>query len=563
MSETRGPTAPWWRAGVVYQVYLRSFADSDGDGIGDLAGLLGKVDYLADLGVDAVWVSPFYVSPQEDNGYDISDYDHIDPAFGTDADLQALIDALHARDIRLIVDLAVNHTSSEHPWFVESRQPGSDRRDWYWWADEPTNWESYFSGSSWEYDEVAGAHYLHVFGVRQPDLNWENPAVRAEVAALMGRWLDRGVDGFRLDVINFVSKRVDTDGALHDAPAAPGQVLADGRSEFVNGPRLEEYLHELDGRVLGRTTRRGEPVVSIGEMPDITLDLARRITAKGEGSLDMVFSFEHVDLDHEPGNKWLPRPATPAEAVANLATWQTGIGTGWNSLYWSNHDQPRAVSRWGDPDRFRVASAKTLGTVLHLMRGTPFVYQGEELGLPGAGWSAREDLRDVESLNHLASAVTSGESESDILARIAVVGRDNARTPMPWDGSTHGGFTSGDPWIAVAPVHRGMDATSQEADADSVLAHYRALIALRHENPVVVEGTFTLLETGEADTVAYRRDLPDVSLLVIARLASTGGRVRACVLPVAGGQLVLGTHPGDESRTHLEPWESRVLLLRA
>lgn len=553
--------APWWRSGVIYQVYLRSFADSDGDGIGDLAGLLGKVDYLADLGVDAVWVSPFYVSPQEDNGYDISDYDRIDPVFGSDDDLQTLIQALHARDIRLIVDLAVNHTSVEHSWFAESRQPGSARRDWYWWSDEPTNWESYFSGSSWEYDDVAGAHYLHVFGVGQPDLNWENPDVRAEVAALMGRWLDRGIDGFRLDVINFVSKRVDADGALRDAPAAPGQDLVDGRGEFVNGPRLEEYLHELDERVFERTNRRGEPVVSIGEMPDITLDLARRITARDGGSLDMVFSFEHVDLDHEPGDKWRPRPATPADAVANLATWQTGIDTGWNSLYWSNHDQPRAVSRWGDAGCFREASAKTLGTVLHLMRGTPFVYQGEELGLPGAGWSTRADLRDVESLNYLASAVAAGTPEGDVLARVAVVGRDNVRSPMPWDGSAHGGFTTGEPWIPMAPNHRGLDAASQADDPDSVLAHYRKLISLRRLHPVVVEGSFTLLETGEQDTVAYRRDLPEATLLVLARLASTGGEVPSCLGAPADGSLLLGTHPGTLSRDHLQPWESRVLLI--
>ena len=554
------PSAPWWRSGVIYQVYLRSFADSDGDGIGDLAGLLGKVDYLADLGVAAVWVSPFYLSPQEDNGYDISDYDRIDPIFGSEDDLQTLIDALHARDIRLIVDLAVNHTSAEHPWFVESRQPGSARRDWYWWADEPTNWESFFSGSAWEYDDVAAAHYLHVFGVGQPDLNWENPDVRAEVAALMCRWLDRGVDGFRLDVINFVSKDVGVGGALRDAPSASGQVLADGRAGFVNGPRLEEYLHELDQRVLSRTNRRGEPVVSIGEMPDVTMDLARRITAREHGSLDMVFSFEHVDLDHEPGDKWRTRPTTPAEAVANLSTWQTGVDDGWNSLYWSNHDQPRAVSRWGDPDRFRVASAKTLGTVLHLMRGTPFVYQGEELGLPGAGWSRREDLRDVESLNYLTSSVAEGEPEVDVLARIAVVGRDNVRTPMPWDDSPQGGFTTGDPWIAMAPGHSGMDAASQMSEDDSVLAHYRELIALRRVHPVVVEGTFTLVDLADPDTVAYRRDLGSARLLVVARLASTGGDLPA-LEPGVEARLLLGTHPESRSRVHLEPWESRVLLV--
>ncbi len=550
---------PWWRGGVIYQVYLRSFADGDGDGVGDLRGLLQRVDYLAALGVDAVWVSPFYRSPQEDNGYDISDYDSIDPVFGTDADLDELVTALHARDIRLVVDLAVNHTSAQHAWFQESRRPGSQRRDWYWWRSRPTNWSSYFSGSAWEWDELAQAHYLHVFGAGQPDLNWENPAVRAEVAALMRRWLDRGVDGFRLDVINFVSKVTDDAGDPRDAPVGDGP-WADGRSEFVNGPRLEEYLRELDERVLSLSTRRGEPVVSIGEMPDVTLDLARRVTDPVTGSLDMVFSFDHVDLDHAPGDKWSHVPVRPADVVRRLARWQDGLGTGWNSLYWSNHDQPRAVSRWGD-DEHRVASAKTLGTVLHLMRGTPFVYQGEELGLPGAGLRDLADIRDIESRNHYEAAVAAGTDPSVVIDAIARTGRDNARTPMPWDDGPAAGFTEGEPWLPVAAAHRGLDVAAQRDDPGSVWTHYRRLIELRHKHDVVVDGSFTLVETGEPDVVCYLRELEGDVLVVLARLAAGDCEVPRAVLPfVTGAEPLLASHGTAVAGAPLRAWESRVML---
>jgi oligo-1,6-glucosidase len=553
----------WWRGGVIYQVYLRSFADADGDGVGDLRGLLGKVDYLAALGVDAVWVSPFYVSPQEDNGYDIADYDRIDPLFGSDEDLGAVVDALHARDIRLVIDLAVNHTSREHPWFQDARRPSSPRRDWYWWQARPTNWASYFSGLAWEWDDVAGAYYLHVFGASQPDLNWENPAVRAEVAALMRRWLDRGVDGFRLDVINFVSKVTDASGELTDAAAAPGATLADGRSEFVNGPRLEEYLHELDREVLSRTTRRGEPVVSIGEMPDVTRDLARRITDAETGSMDIVFSFDHVDLDHEPGDKWASVPVNAADVVRCLAGWQDALAdAGWNSLYWSNHDQPRVISRWGDDGEHRIASAKTLGTVLHLMRGTPFVYQGEELGLPGAGLRDLDAIRDIESRNHYTAAVAAGADPDEVLDRISRIGRDNARTPMPWDSGPQGGFTDGEPWLAPAASHRGLDASAQRDEPGSVWHHYRRLIDLRHKLPVVVEGSFILLETGHPDLVAYRRDHDGEVLVVVAHLAEGSVPLPpALAALVAPGEVLLATVISDDVGT-LGSWESRVHLVR-
>jgi len=553
----------WWRGGVVYQVYLRSFADSDGDGVGDLRGLLGKVDYLAALGVDAVWVSPFYVSPQEDNGYDIADYDRIDQLFGTDEDLAALVDALHARDIRLVIDLAVNHTSREHPWFQDARQPGSRRRDWYWWQARPTNWASYFSGSAWEWDDVAGANYLHVFGTSQPDLNWENPAVRAEVAALMRRWLDRGVDGFRLDVINFISKVTDASGKLSDAAASPSAPLADGRSEFVNGPRLEEYLHELDREVLSHTTRHGEPVLSIGEMPDITPALARRITDAATGSMDIVFSFDHVDLDHEPGDKWSPVPVTAADVVRCLASWQDALAdSGWNSLYWSNHDQPRVVSRWGDDMEHRAASAKTLGTVLHLMRGTPFVYQGEELGLPGAGLRDLDVIHDIESRNHYTAALAAGADPDEVLDRISRIGRDNARTPMPWDDGPHGGFTIGEPWLPAATTHCGLDAQAQRDDPGSVWHHYRRLIDLRHKFAVVVEGSFTPLETGHPDLVAYRRDHDGEVLVVVAHLAEGSVPLPSALAAlVAPGEVLLATTMSDNAGT-LGSWESRVHLVR-
>jgi oligo-1,6-glucosidase len=409
----------WWKSAVVYQIYPRSFADSNGDGIGDIPGITSRLDHLQRLGVDVVWLSPVYASPMDDNGYDISDYRSVDPTFGTLADLEELFEQCHRRDIKVVMDLVVNHTSDEHPWFVESRDPASPKRDWFWWRPprpgheggtegaEPNNWESTFSGSAWEYDERSGEYYLHLFSRKQPDLNWENPEVRAAVHDLMRWWVDRGIDGFRMDVINVISK----DPQLPDGEVREGHHYASAEASVANGPRLHEFLREMN-REVGLSERQ---LLTVGEMPGSTVELAREVTDPANQELSMVFTFEHVWLDQEPGGgKWalaeLPLPVLKG----NLDTWQRGLAeTGWNSLYWNNHDQPRAVSRFGDDAaEHRVHSAKTLATVLHLHRGTPYVYQGEELGMTNAGFTDLADYRDIEALNYHRDAVARGSRRS-------------------------------------------------------------------------------------------------------------------------------------------------------
>ncbi|GAA1887390.1 glycoside hydrolase family 13 protein [Lapillicoccus jejuensis] len=568
----------WWRDQVVYQVYPRSFADADGDGIGDLRGILEHVDHLADLGVGVVWLSPVYASPQDDNGYDISDYQAIDPVFGTLEDLDALVAALHERGIRLVMDLVVNHTSDEHAWFVESRSSRtSDKRDWYWWAPprpghvggepgaEPTNWVSFFSGPAWEWDEASGEYFLHLFSRKQPDLNWENPQVRSAVHAMMRWWLDRGVDGFRMDVIDMISKTVGPDGHLPDGvPGSAGTAeptLADGSAAFITGPRLHEFLHEMHEEVFAG---REHPVLTVGECPGITVEEAVLATDPQRREVDMVFQFEHVDLDHGDG-KWDHRPLALPVLKASLARWQEGLAdAGWNSLYWDNHDQPRAVSRFGDDGpAHRVASAKTLATVLHLHRGTPYVYQGEELGMANVPFERIEDYRDIESRGHYRAAVAAGQDPADVLVALRRTSRDNARTPMPWDGSPTAGFTTGTPWIGVNPENVTVNVAAQQGDDDSVLAHYRRLIRLRKEEPAVVEGRFALLLPDHEQVWAFTRTTPVTELLVIANCSSQEAQVQLDLTGWTPYDALVPSHgDGPADVGTLRPWESVVLRRR-
>ena len=575
--------APWWTRAVVYQVWPRSFADSDGDGVGDLRGITGKLDHLADLGVDVVWLSPVYRSPQDDAGYDISDYTDVDPDFGTLADLDELIEELHARGMKLVMDLVVNHTSDEHPWFVESRSSkDSPKRDWYWWRGpregldagapgaEPTNWRSFFSGPTWELDEASGEYYLHLFSRKQPDLNWENPEVRHAVYAMMRGWLDRGVDGFRMDVVNFLSKDVDLEGALADGPVLPGSSLGDGSASYVSGPRIHEFLAEMHEQVFaGRT----EKLLTVGEMPGVTVEDAARFTDPARHEVDMVFQFEHVGLDQE-GSKWARRPFDLRELKASFGRWQAGLAsTGWNSLYWNNHDQPRIVSRWGDDGEHRVRSATCLATLLHLHRGTPYVYQGEELGMANFPFTSADQLRDIESLNHLREQVALGRDEAEVLAEIAWVGRDNARTPVQWDAGPHAGFTTGTPWIAVNPDADQVNAAAQREDETSVLAHYRRLIALRRELPVVALGDFTMLVPDHEHLYAFTRRFDSAAgpeeLLVICNVSGEQLDL-ADVLPrvLEAREVVLTNAPAHLGQKDpgllpavLGPWEARVLRM--
>jgi len=561
---------PWWRSAVVYQVYPRSFADSNGDGVGDLRGITARLDYLATLGVDAIWLSPVYASPHADNGYDISDYQAIDPVFGTLADLDDLIAAAHDRGIRIVLDLVVNHTSDEHAWFVESRSSRtSPRRDWYWWRPprpgfvggtpgaEPTNWGSFFSGPAWTWDETTGEYYLHLFAAKQPDLNWENPQARAAIHSMMRWWLDRGVDGFRMDVINLISK----DPALPDGVVVPGAAHGDGFPHYATGPRIHEFVAEMNREVF---TGRDRELLTVGEMPGVTCEEARLFTDRSRGELSMVFQFEHVSLD-QGRTKFDPVPLSLPALKASLAGWQQGLGdVGWNSLYWSNHDQPRAVSRFGDDGRWWRESATALATVLHLHRGTPFVYQGEELGMTNAPWEHVEQLRDIESINYYAEALAAGVPAEKAFEGLLTMGRDNARTPMQWDGGPNAGFSTGVPWLPVNPNHRWLNASAQVDAEGSVFEHYRALIALRHKDPVVALGAFRLLLPDDPDLWVFERTLDGYPpLLVLSNWSSTPREMPSGLTTWLDAELVLGNYvEAAPVGAALRPWEARVLRHR-
>jgi oligo-1,6-glucosidase len=567
----------WWKSAVVYQIYPRSFADGDGDGVGDLRGIIDRLDHLERLGVDVVWLSPVYRSPMADNGYDISDYEDVDPLFGTLGQLDELIAALHARGMKLVMDLVVNHTSAAHAWFEESRSSrDSAKRDWYWWRGpregfvagtpgaEPTNWGSAFSGPAWTWDPVTEQYYLHLFAPEQPDLNWENPEVRQAVYAMMNRWLDRGVDGFRMDVVNHLSKAVHEDGGLPDGAMRHGATYGDKTPYVVNGPRSHEFLQEMYDEVFA-----GRPpgLISIGEMPCCPLEEAVLYTDPARGELDMVFQFEHVDLDSGPGGKWDIVPMTMLDLKHSLGRWQAGLAeVGWNSLYLGNHDQPRCVSRFGnDSPEHREQSAKALATVLHLHRGTPYVYQGDELGMTNVGFTRIDQLRDVESLNHYAAAVAAGADPESVLAGLRVKSRDNARVPMAWDSSASGRFTTGTPWIEVHPGVTTVNAAAQVDDPESVFAHYRRLIALRHDERAVSHGTFTMLLPDHEQVYAFVREHDGNRLLVVANLSDAAGVVAdlAGAGPWEKADLLLGSVPDTDPRPEepLLPWESRVFRL--
>ena len=547
----------WFASAVVYQVYPRSFSDSNGDGVGDIRGIIERLDYLHTLGVDVVWLSPVYVSPQNDNGYDISDYRDIDPLFGTIADLDELVAQLHARGMRLIMDLVVNHTSHEHPWFRESRSSLTNpKRDWYWWraakdGAEPNNWGAAFSGPAWTLDEVTGEYYLHLFSPQQPDLNWENPEVRAAVYEMMNWWLDRGVDGFRMDVINYISK----DPALPDGRIWGSSLHGDGSAHYISGPRIHEYLQEMHAEVF---SRREGALLTVGEMPGVTVEDARLFTDAARNELTMVFQFEHVGLDHD-GSKWRPKHLDLVDLKRSLGRWQEGLADrGWNSLYWSNHDQPRVVSRFGDDGQYRELSAKVLAGILHLHRGTPFIYQGEELGMTNMRFAAIDEYRDIEAVNYFREATeVLGLTPEDTLASLAQHNRDNARTPMQWSGYPGAGFTTGVPWIAINPNSARINAVAQVGTEGSVFEFYRRLIALRHSEPVIAHGDFRMLLPDDPAVYAFTRSWEGQELLVLGNVGAAA--VEPDVDPSwRGAALLIGNYP-DHSSLALRPWELKVL----
>ncbi len=508
----------WWKESVVYQIYPRSFMDSNGDGIGDLRGILSKLDYLKELGIDVIWLSPVYESPNDDNGYDISDYCKIMNEFGTMEDWDELLHEMHKRNMRLMMDLVVNHTSDEHNWFIESRKSKENKyRDYYIWrpgneGKEPNNWGAAFSGSAWQYDEMTDEYYLHLFSKKQPDLNWDNEKVRQDVYDMMKFWLEKGIDGFRMDVINFISKE---DGLPAVETDEEGYVS--GHKHFMNGPNIHKYLHEMNEDVLSQYD-----IMTVGEMPGVTTEEAKLYTGEARKELQMVFQFEHMDLDSGEGGKWDVKPCSLITLKQNLTKWQKALEqTGWNSLYWNNHDQPRVVSRFGNDGAYHTESAKMLATVLHMMKGTPYIYQGEEIGMTNVRFESIDEYRDIETLNmYKEKVIERGEDIDKVMQSIYIKGRDNARTPMQWDDREHAGFTTGEPWIAVNPNYKEINVKHAIQDEESIFYYYKKLIELRKNNEIVVYGTYDLILENNPSIFAYVRTYEEEKLLVIANFTA-------------------------------------------
>lgn len=607
---TNGATPnPWWTNAVVYQVYPRSFQDSNNDGMGDIKGITSRLDYLASLGVDVIWLSPVYKSPQDDNGYDISDYEAIEPMFGTMADMEELLRQAHDRGLKVVMDLVVNHTSDEHGWFQASRNKNDPHADWYIWRParpgrkpgtpgaEPNRWGSYFGGSAWQYDPKRGEYYLHQYSKKQPDLNWECPAMRKAVYGMMNRWLDRGIDGFRMDVITQISKVHDKNGKL---PGEAGSLIADNKpgpdgysSPFpfcTDGPRLDEFLKEMRKNVF--EGRKG--YLTVGEAPGITGKREEEITNPAHKELDMLFVFTH--LDSPAGlSKWDAPAQTPLELKKSLGDQQTAVrNAGWASLFMDNHDQPRMVSRFGDDstDAMRVASAKALALLLHLHRGTPYIYEGEELGMTNRHFTSLDQLQDLESINLYHQRIAAGESTPEkMMASINRVGRDNARTPMQWDATRFAGFEDPDalvkggkePWLGVNPNKDRINVEAEEKDPHSVLAFYKKLIALRHHDPIVSAGRWDLVDAQDPHIYAFTRTLepytdmdgtrqPGGTYLVMVNMRSRPSLIPPHCLALAEGHvgpknIVISTLDDDTRAAfsllshRLNSWEGVVLRI--
>ena len=550
----------WWKESVVYQIYPRSFCDSNGDGIGDLNGITGKLDYLKELGIDVIWLSPVYKSPNDDNGYDISDYQAIMDEFGTMEDFDRMLATAHEKGIKIMMDLVVNHTSDEHKWFIESRKSTDNPyRDYYIWrpAKEdgslPNNWGSCFSGPAWEYDKTTDMYFLHLFSKKQPDLNWDNPAVRQDVFDMMNWWLKKGVDGFRMDVISLISKEP---GLPDKEPGINGYATF---NVSANGPHVHEYLQEMRQKALNNAD-----TITVGECSGVTLEEAKKYARSDEKELNMVFQFEHMDVDSdEKAGKWTTRKMDLRNLKKILTRWQKGLqDIAWNSLYWENHDQPRSVSRFGnDSDEYREISAKMLATCIHMMQGTPYVYQGEELGMTNCPFNTLDNFRDLESINAFHELTEQGKmTEEDMMAAIGYKGRDNARTPMQWDDSAYAGFSTATPWIMVNPNYTKINARDQINREDSVFKYYQKLIKLRHESELIVYGTYDLILDDDKDIYAYIRTLGDEKLIVYCNFSEN---TREVELPkeFTNGKVLISNY-SDAKVNHkitLRPYEAIVI----
>ena len=556
----------WWKEAVIYQIYPRSFMDSNGDGIGDLKGITSRLDYLKYLGIDVVWMSPVYKSPNDDNGYDISDYQEIMEEFGTMEDFDELLSAAHERGIRIVMDLVVNHTSDEHRWFVESRKSKENKyRDYYIWREgkgentPPNNWGSCFGGPAWEYDQETGMYYLHLFSKKQPDLNWDNEKVRREVFDMMTWWCEKGIDGFRMDVISMISKTKEMpDGEING-------LYGSFDPYCVHGPNVHRYLQEMNKEVLSKYD-----IMTVGETAGVTTELAKQYAGEDTGELNMVFQFEHVS---DPGKygKWTDERMPLTELKKIMSHWQTELyGKAWNSLFWDNHDQPRAVSRFGDDrPQYRELSAKMLATCLHMMQGTPYIYQGEELGMTNYPFSSPDEFRDIESIHAYEEWCESGlVSHEEFWPCIVSRSRDNARTPMQWDDTNEAGFTTGKPWIAVNLNYKEINAKTETEDPESVFHYYRKLIALRKEHPVIVYGNYELLLADSEELFVYTRTLEEKKLLVVCNFtdsevpfsipeAFVGADCLIANRVERGGEA---ESRYDEAETVLGPYEAFVLM---
>lgn len=550
----------WWKESVVYQIYPRSFCDSNGDGIGDLNGITGKLDYLKELGVDVIWLSPVYKSPNDDNGYDISDYQAIMDEFGTMEDFDRMLATAHEKGIKIMMDLVVNHTSDEHKWFIESRKSTDNPyRDYYIWrpAKEdgslPNNWGSCFSGPAWEYDKATDMYFLHLFSKKQPDLNWDNPVVRQEVFDMMNWWLKKGVDGFRMDVISLISKEP---GLPDKEPGINGYATF---NVSANGPHVHEYLQEMRQKALNNAD-----TITVGECSGVTLEEAKKYARSDEKELNMVFQFEHMDVDSdEKAGKWTTRKMDLRDLKKILTRWQKGLqDIAWNSLYWENHDQPRSVSRFGnDSDEYREISAKMLATCIHMMQGTPYVYQGEELGMTNCPFNTLDNFRDLESINAFHELTEQGKmTEEDMMAAISYKGRDNARTPMQWDDSAYAGFSTANPWIMVNPNYTKINAKDQVNREDSVFKYYQKLIKLRHESELIVYGTYDLILDDDKDIYAYIRTLGDEKLIVYCNFSEN---TREVEIPeeFVNGKVLISNYSDAKAnqKITLRPYEAIVI----
>ncbi|MFT9082780.1 MAG: alpha-glucosidase [Leuconostoc pseudomesenteroides] len=548
----------WWQKATVYQIYPRSFQDSNSDGVGDIPGIIQRLPYLKELGVQVIWLSPIYQSPNDDNGYDISDYRKILPEFGTMADVDEMITVAHELGLKIMMDLVVNHTSDEHQWFQQSRQSRNNPyRDYYIWRDpvdghEPNNWLSDFGGSAWAFDEKTKQYYLHLFSKKQPDLNWENPALREAIYETMAWWLNKGIDGFRMDVINLISKQT----GLPNDPNVNADNHGSSMTFVANGPKVHQYLQEMNAKVLSRND-----IITVGETPGVTTSDAIQYAGFDSHELQMIFQFEHTEIDNsrEGLGKWSDERFNLVDLKRILSKWQTELdGKAWNSLYWNNHDRPRVVSRFGDDsEAYRVVSAKMLATTLHFMQGTPYIYQGEEIGMTNVDWSSISQYQDIDTLNAYQDLVVEQQrvSPEQMMTYIHHSSRDNARTPMQWDDSNQAGFTKGKPWLAVNSNYETINVAQALADQQSIFYFYKKIIALRQQMPLITNGHYQVLDMADSEVYAYKRIGVDSELLVISNFTNQT-QTRHYRLN-DGANMILSNYDDDQGDT-LRPYESKV-----